>query len=104
MAMADTGKGSYHPHPPSPFTDSQSKYVCLVRVLAATQHLVCIYQMNWVNSHNGSTVNIIWLLLLQAIKPLLGCGQSGRPFVSSLRKLAAQAAATPFRPPHSAVF
>ena len=49
--------------------DSQSKSVGLVWGLAATQHSVCIRQMNRVNSrsdhgHEDSTINVVVVLLL----------------------------------------
>ena len=49
--------------------DSQPMLVGLVWGLVATWCSVCMYQMNWVSSHNGyshvySTINIIMVLLL----------------------------------------
>jgi len=40
--------------------------------LAAAWRLVCIHQINRVNSRNGSTINIIWLLLSGCIATLAG--------------------------------
>jgi len=64
MAMVDVD-GSSHLS-----VDSQPKSVGLVWGLAATRHLVCIHQMNRVNSrsdhgHEDSTINnVVELLLL----------------------------------------
>jgi len=49
--------------------DSQPKSVALVWGLAATQHSVCIHQMNQVNSssdysHDNSTTNVIVVVVV----------------------------------------
>jgi len=49
--------------------NSQPRSIGLIIVLAATRRLVCIHQMNRVNSHNNfchdnSAITLSWLLLL----------------------------------------
>ena len=53
--------------------DSQAKSTGLVWVLAATRRLVCIHQMNRVNSrndfgHDDSTINIVMAIIIIIIK------------------------------------
>jgi len=66
MAMVD-GYSSVHL-----LADSQPKSVALVWGLAATQHSVCIHQMNQVNSssdhgHEDSTTNVVVVVVVVVI-------------------------------------
>ena len=47
--------------------DSQPKTIGLVWGLAATRRSVCIHQMNRVNSHDDSTINIVIAIIINWI-------------------------------------